>query len=137
MGTVFDRAVEVGPLKHNTVRQIAELVKEITGSKSEIVVFQRDLVRRTPGLRERRDARPGGDVRGRTGLPAGRDGEDGRLLQGAAVTLQKLFRNRPDFITIYSPLIGDSMLEFGNKREGDMVYKHTFEVLGSGMCRSI
>lgn len=44
--------------------------------------------------------------------------------------MQKLFEKRPDFITVYEPLIGNSMLEFGNKREGEMVYKHTFEELG-------
>lgn len=31
---------------------------------------------------------------------------------------------------ILNPLIGDSMLELGNKRKGDMVYKHVFEGLG-------
>lgn len=36
-GGVFDKVVEVGPKDHNTVRQIAETVKEITGSHSEIV----------------------------------------------------------------------------------------------------
>jgi nucleoside-diphosphate-sugar epimerase len=36
-GDVFDRAVEVGPDEHHTVREIAELVKELTGSQSEIV----------------------------------------------------------------------------------------------------
>ena len=36
-GGAFDRVVEVGPKEHNTVRQIAETVKEITGSTSEIV----------------------------------------------------------------------------------------------------
>jgi len=36
-GDVFDRAVEVGPDEHHTVREIAELIKELTGSQSEIV----------------------------------------------------------------------------------------------------
>lgn len=40
-GDVFDRTVEVGPESHNTVLQIAEKVKEITGSKSEIVSLPR------------------------------------------------------------------------------------------------
>jgi len=36
-GVVFDRVVEVGPTEHQTVRQIADLVKELVGSDSEIV----------------------------------------------------------------------------------------------------
>jgi UDP-glucose 4-epimerase len=36
-GYVFDRAIEVGPADHNTVRQIAALVKELTNSSSQIV----------------------------------------------------------------------------------------------------
>jgi len=31
---------------------------------------------------------------------------------------------------IFSPLVGNSMLELGNKRKGDMVYKSVFESLG-------
>ncbi len=34
---VFNRVVEVGPLEHSTVREVAELIKELTGSLSEIV----------------------------------------------------------------------------------------------------
>lgn len=36
-GTVFDRAVEVGPAEHHTVIEIAKLVKELIGGDSEIV----------------------------------------------------------------------------------------------------
>jgi UDP-glucose 4-epimerase len=36
-GVVFDRAVEVGPSEHMTVREVAELVIKLTGSKSRIV----------------------------------------------------------------------------------------------------
>jgi nucleoside-diphosphate-sugar epimerase len=35
-GIVFDRVVEVGPAKHNTVKEVAELVIELCGSKSEL-----------------------------------------------------------------------------------------------------
>jgi len=36
-GKVFDRIVEIGPKQHNTVREVAELIIKLTGSKSEIV----------------------------------------------------------------------------------------------------
>lgn len=36
-GEVFEQAIEVGPAEHNTVRQIAELVKRLTKSDSAIV----------------------------------------------------------------------------------------------------
>lgn len=37
LGDVFNRVVEVGPQEHKTVRETAELVKELTGSSSQIV----------------------------------------------------------------------------------------------------
>lgn len=40
-GDVLDGVVEVGPEEHNTVLQIASLVKELTGSSSEIVHLPR------------------------------------------------------------------------------------------------
>jgi len=36
-GEVFDRAVEVGPEEHKTVREVAELIVRLTGSSSEVV----------------------------------------------------------------------------------------------------
>lgn len=36
-GEVFDRVIEVGPEEHSTVREVAELVVRLTGSKSQIV----------------------------------------------------------------------------------------------------
>ena len=36
-GILFDRAVEVGPKENSTVKQTAELVVRLTGSKSKIV----------------------------------------------------------------------------------------------------
>jgi hypothetical protein len=45
-------------------------------------------------------------------------------------TIEELFAPRRDFLTLYQPLIGNSMLEFGDKVEGDHVYKDTFKALG-------
>ena len=36
-GDVFDTAIEVGPIEHNTVREVAELIIELSGSKSDLV----------------------------------------------------------------------------------------------------
>ena len=45
-------------------------------------------------------------------------------------TIEELFEKRRDFLAIYQPLIGNSMLEFGDKIEDGHVYKDTFEYLG-------
>jgi hypothetical protein len=43
---------------------------------------------------------------------------------------KELFPNRSWEREILNPLVGKSMLELGNKRKGDMVYKAVFESLG-------
>jgi hypothetical protein len=43
---------------------------------------------------------------------------------------EDLFPNRSWELEILNPLVGNSMLELGNKRKGDLVYKTVFESLG-------
>jgi len=45
-------------------------------------------------------------------------------------TIEELFAAKRDFLTLYQPLIGNSMLEFGDKVEGEHVYKDTFAAIG-------
>lgn len=40
------------------------------------------------------------------------------------------FHNRPAEWELYQPLVGDSMLELGNKKNGEHIYKKCFEGLG-------
>lgn len=40
------------------------------------------------------------------------------------------FHNRPAEWELYSPLVGSTMLELGNKKNGDLTYKRYFESLG-------
>jgi hypothetical protein len=40
------------------------------------------------------------------------------------------FHNRPAEWELYQPLFGDSMLELGNKKNGEFIYKPYFEGLG-------
>jgi len=40
------------------------------------------------------------------------------------------FHNRPDEWKLLSPLVGNSLLELGNKKNGDIIYKQYFESLG-------
>ena len=43
---------------------------------------------------------------------------------------EDVFPNRSWERKILNPLVGSSMLELGNKRKGDLIYKHVFESLG-------
>lgn len=40
------------------------------------------------------------------------------------------FHNRPEELQLFTPLVGSSMLELGNKRNGDFIYKAWFEGQG-------
>jgi hypothetical protein len=40
------------------------------------------------------------------------------------------FHNRPEEWDLYNPLVGSSMLELGNKKNGDLVYKTFFRAIG-------